>query len=135
RPVQAELDAIHCALDLAAATGCRLHIVHVSNVHGVKRVAEARANGVDVTCETCPHYLMLTASDMEQLGSVAKCAPPLRSALEQNELWQSLPHVDTIGSDHSPAPWEMKAKENFFEVWGGISGCQHLLPLLVDSGK
>jgi len=135
RPVQAELDAIHCALDLAAATGCRLHIVHVSTARGVKLVAEARAHGVDATCETCPHYLFLTATDMERLGAVAKCAPPLRSVSEQEALWQILPQVDTVGSDHSPAPWAMKAKENFFEVWGGISGCQHLLPLLVDSGK
>lgn len=135
RPVQAELDAIRCALDLAAATGCRLHIVHVSTASGVKLVAEARADGVDATCETCPHYLLLTATDMERLGAVAKCAPPLRTANEQNELWQALPQVDTLGSDHSPAPWTMKAKENFFEVWGGISGCQHLLPLLVDSSK
>ena len=90
---------------------------------------------VDASCETCPHYLLLTAADMERLGAVAKCAPPLRSAAEQDELWQALPQVNTIGSDHSPTPWMMKAKENFFQVWGGISGCQHLLPLLVDSGK
>jgi allantoinase len=135
RPIQAELDAILCALDLAAATGCRLHIVHVSTSGGVKLVAEARANGLDATCETCPHYLLLTAADTEQLGAIAKCAPPLRSATEQDALWQALPQIDTIGSDHSPAPWVMKADANFFQAWGGISGCQHLLPLLLDSGK
>lgn len=135
RPIEAELDAIRCALDLAAETGCRLHIVHVSTARGASLVAAARAHGVDATCETCPHYLLLTADDMERLGAVAKCAPPLRSASEQEQLWQALPHVSTVGSDHSPAPWTMKEKQNFFEVWGGISSCQHLLPLLVDSGK
>jgi allantoinase len=135
RPVEAELDAIRCALDLAAETGCRLHIVHVSTAGGVNLVAEARAQGVDATCETCPHYLLLTADDMERLGAVAKCAPPLRSASEQEQLWKALPRVSTLGSDHSPSPWAMKAKQDFFDVWGGISGCQHLLPLLVDAGR
>ena len=135
RPVEAELDAIRCALDLAVEAGCRLHIVHVSTARGVRLVAEARAHGLDATCETCPHYLLLTADDMERLGAVAKCAPPLRSASELEQLWQALPQVSTLGSDHSPAPWTMKTKENFFEVWGGISSCQHLLPLLFDCGK
>lgn len=135
RPVAAELEAIRSALDLAAETGCRLHIVHVSTGRGVALVAEARARGIDVTCETCPHYLFLTETDMERLGAVAKCAPPLRSAVEQEELWQALPQVSTLGSDHSPSPWALKERANFFEVWGGISGCQHFLPLLLDAGR
>ena len=100
---------------------------------GVAIVAEARAQGVDVTCETCPHYLFLTDEDMIRLGAVAKCAPPLRSPNEQDELWRRLGDVSTIGSDHSPSPRAMKDAKNFFEVWGGISGCQHLLPLLIDA--
>jgi allantoinase len=133
RPVEAELDAIKHALDLAQETGCRLHIVHVTCGRGVKFVAEARARGVDVTCETCPHYLVLTDSDMKTMGAVAKCAPPLRSTGEQKDLWNHLIDVTTIGSDHSPCPQEMKQHSNFFNVWGGISGCQHLLPLLIDA--
>jgi allantoinase len=134
RPVAAELEAIRLAIDLAAGTGCRLHIVHVSSGSGVAAVADARMCGIDVTCETCPHYLVLTEADMEQLGAVAKCAPPLRSQYEQQQLHEKLGDVTTIGSDHSPAPPEMKQRENFFDVWGGISGCQHLLPLLIDAG-
>jgi allantoinase len=134
RPVAAELEAISAATDIAAETGCRLHIVHVSCGRGVALVAEARARGIDVTCETCPHYLALTDEDMEQLGAVAKCAPPLRSRDDRRELHERLPDITTIGSDHSPSPPELKERENFFDVWGGISGCQHLLPLLIDAG-
>ncbi|MEP6822531.1 MAG: allantoinase AllB [Chthoniobacterales bacterium] len=130
RPVAAELEAIQRAIDLAAETHCKLHIVHVSSAEGVRLVAEARAEGLDVTCETCPHYLVLTDDDMVTVGALAKCAPPLRSAREQRELRRSLANVTTIGSDHSPSPPEMKERSNFFEVWGGISGCQHLLSLL-----
>ncbi|MFN2476654.1 MAG: allantoinase AllB [Chthoniobacterales bacterium] len=134
RPVAAELDAIRAAIEVAAETGCRLHIVHVSCGSGVALIAEARARGIDVTCETCPHYLVLTDDHLEQLGAVAKCAPPLRSLVDQQELRARLRDVDMVGSDHSPSPPEMKACENFFDVWGGISGCQHLLPLLIDAG-
>lgn len=133
RPVDAELDAIRRALDLAGETGCRLHIVHVSCGRGIEIIAEARTRGVDVSCETCPHYLLLTNEDMERLGAVAKCAPPLRTPNEQKNLWSHLPDITTIGSDHSPSPWSMKERANFFEVWGGISSCQHLLGLLVSA--
>jgi allantoinase len=133
RPVAAELEAIRVAIDLAAETGCRLHIVHVSCGSGVALVAGARSRGIDVTCETCPHYLVLTERDMEQLGAVAKCAPPLRSSEDQRQLRDRLEDVTTIGSDHSPSPPEMKQRDNFFDVWGGISGCQHLLALLLDA--
>jgi allantoinase len=133
RPVAAELEAIRAAIDIAAETGCRLHIVHVSCGSGVALVAEARRRGVDVTCETCPHYFVLTDEDMKRLGAVAKCAPPLRSRHEQRRLREQLPDITTIGSDHSPSPPELKERENFFDVWGGIAGCQHLLGLLIDA--
>jgi len=133
RPVRAELEAIQRAIELAGETGCALHIVHVSSGVGVVMVTEARAHGVDVTCETCPHYLVLTEADVETLGGMAKCAPPLRSIAAQGELWECVlaGEVDTIGSDHSPCPPAMKADKNFFEVWGGISGNQHTLSLLL----
>jgi allantoinase len=133
RPIAAELEAIRVAIELASETGCRLHIVHVSCGSGVAIVAEARSCGIDVTCETCPHYLVLTEHDMEQLGAVAKCAPPLRPSSDQRQLHERLGDITTIGSDHSPSPAEMKQRDNFFDVWGGISGCQHLLPLLLDA--
>lgn len=136
RPVVAELEAIRMALNFAGETGCPLHIVHVSCGSGVALIAEARARGLDVTCETCPHYLVFTEDDMERIGALAKCAPPMRTASERASLLQHLRagNITTIGSDHSPAPASMKSDTNFFKVWGGISGVQHLLPLLLDLG-
>ena len=133
RPVAAELDAIRRAIDLAGETGCALHVVHVSSGEGVALVAAAKKSGVDVTCETCPHYLVLNEADAEQLGAVAKCAPPLRPPSVRESLWQHLlaGDITTIGSDHSPSPPELKTDKNFFKVWGGISGAQHTLPLLL----
>lgn len=137
RPIYAELDAIHKALQLAGETKCALHIVHVSSGAGVALIASAQKQGVDVTCETCPHYLVLTEEDVEKLGAVAKCAPPLRAKSAQDVLWRYLENgfVSTIGSDHSPAPPDMKRDANFFKVWGGVSGVQHTLPLLLTSWK
>jgi allantoinase len=136
RPIAAELEAILRALDLAGETGCALHIVHVSSGAGIGLIAEARASGVDVSCETCPHYLTLTEDDMLKLGAIAKCAPPLRPPEEREQLWRALPEgkIMTIGSDHSPSPPGMKTDPNFFKVWGGISGAQHTLPLLLTEG-
>jgi allantoinase len=96
-------------------------------------IADARKCGVDVSCETCPHYLVFNEIDMEKLGAVAKCAPPLRSEQGRQSLYDRLGDVTTVGSDHSPSPWSMKDRQNFFEAWGGISGCQHLLPLMIDA--
>lgn len=136
RPVVAELEAIGRAILFAEDTGCALHIVHVSSGRGVGIVAEARRRGVDVSCETCPHYLVLDEEDVERLGAVAKCAPPIRSKEEQEALWACLfdGTLPMVASDHSPAPAGMKGGDDFFKVWGGISGCQSLLPLLLTEG-
>jgi allantoinase len=136
RPVVAELEAIGRAIAFAAETGCALHVVHVSTGRGVALVADARARGVDVTCETCPHYLVLDADDAERLGAAAKCAPPLRDAAEREALWAALEagDVDLVATDHSPAPAALKEGADFFAVWGGIGGAQTLLALLYDEG-
>ncbi len=131
RPVEAELEAIATALELARETGCRLHVVHVSTAEGVDLVA--RAEGVDATCETCPHYLTLTADDLEALGSRAKCAPPLRDRAQLEGLWQRLGagRIAFVASDHSPCPPEMKAGD-FAAAWGGVAGVQATLGLLLE---
>jgi len=134
RPVELELAAIRTAIDLAGETGCALHLVHVSSPEGVDIAAAARAKGVDVSIETCPHYLLLTDEDVVRLGAPAKCFPILRSDELRRGLWLKLEQgvIDTIGSDHSPAPPEMKRAADFFAIWGGISGCQHGFPLLIS---
>ncbi len=134
RPIQLELDAIAIALDLAGETGCALHIVHVSCPEGIDLVTAAKKQGVNVTVETCPHYLLLTDEDAIRIGAPAKCAPPLRPASTVEALRQKLRdgHIDTIGSDHSPASPDLKQGDDFFAIWGGIAGIQHGLPLLMD---
>jgi allantoinase len=132
RPVVAELEAIGRALLFASETGCALHVVHVSSGRGVALVAEARARGVDVTCETCPHYLFLSQDDVEALGAVAKCAPPVRDATEQVELWRRLRagELDLVASDHSPSEPALK-QGAFGDAWGGIAGAQSTRELLL----
>ena len=136
RPAIAERQAIARAIALAQESGCSLHIVHVSTGRGVASVADARVRGVDVSCETCPHYLVLTEDDAEALGNVAKCAPPLRPREESEALWQAIADgtLPMVASDHSPAPWTLKSDADAFAAWGGISGCQTMLPLLLSEG-
>ncbi|HRK30784.1 MAG TPA: allantoinase AllB [Tepidisphaeraceae bacterium] len=126
RPQVAENEAIGRAIAIARETQCPLHIVHVSTSRGVELVARAREEGVDVTCETCAHYLVLSADDAVNLGALAKCAPPLRSPEDQKALWDHLSQgrIDIVASDHSPAPLSMKSSSNFFDVWGGVAGVQ-----------
>lgn len=135
RPVIAELEAIQRLLLFAAETRAAVHIVHVSSGRGVALAAEARSRGVDVSIETCPHYLFFTEEDVERLGTVAKCAPPLRAADEQRALWDQVTRgaVHIIGSDHSPCPPEMKAG-SFMNAWGGIAGGQSTLAVLLERG-
>jgi allantoinase len=136
RPVLAELEAIQRATLLAGEAAAKLHIVHVSSGKGVLLAAEARARGVDVTIETCPHYLCFTEEDVLRLGAVAKCAPPMRAEAVRESLWAALLDgvVDLVASDHSPAPPAMKDKADFFGVWGGIAGVQSTLAVLLEEG-
>jgi allantoinase len=136
RPAIAEIEAISRAILFAEETGCSLHVVHVSTGRGVAEIAAARARGIDVTAETCPHYLVFTEDDVERIGALAKCAPPIRPSEERDALWEALAggDVQIVASDHSPAPASMKASGDFFAVWGGISGCQSTLPILLSEG-
>ncbi len=134
RPVEVELSAIKLALELAGETGCALHIVHVSSPEGIALVSNAKRAGANVTAETCPHYLLLNEGATIRQGAPAKCAPPLRPEAARERLGRALRGggIDTIGSDHSPAPPDMKTSPDFFAIWGGISGIQHSFPLLIS---
>ncbi|MDN4602274.1 allantoinase AllB [Paenibacillus sp. F6_3S_P_1C] len=136
RPAEAEVRAVSRALQYGEQTGCALHFVHISTREALDLIAEAKRRGQDVTSETCPHYLTLTDEDVVRLGAVAKCAPPLRSQTEQDQLWDALTSglIDVIASDHSPCPPSMKQSDNFFDIWGGISGAQSTLLLMLEEG-
>ena len=133
RPALAELEAITRAIFFAADAGCRIHIVHVSTAAGVHMIREAHARGVDVTGETCPHYLLYTEDDIKSLGGAGKCAPPLRTAEDRSELWAALMDgaLPMVVSDHSPSTKDLKLGGDFFKLWGGISGCQSTRQLLL----
>lgn len=137
RPPEVECVAIREALELSGETACALHIVHVSTPEGLALVAAAKRRGVNVTAETCPHYLLLNASAPVKLGAVAKCAPPLRSETRRRQLWAALRagSIDTLGSDHSPAPPSLKRDADYFALWGGIAGVQHGFELLLDATR
>lgn len=136
RPIIAELEAINRALFYAEQTGCALHFVHISSEAGVQAITEARERGMNVTVETCPHYLMLTEVDLDRKGAAAKCSPPLRDADEREKLWKVIAEgaVDMISSDHSPCPVAMKEADNFFDAWGGIAGAQSSVELIIGEG-
>ncbi|TFE29388.1 allantoinase [Cohnella luojiensis] len=138
RPLAAELDAVRRVLLFAERTECPLHLVHISSPQAVDIIWEAKQNGVDVTVETCPHYLMFTDEDVERIGPLAKCAPPIRSSREREGLWARIAEgkIDFIASDHSPCPPSMKqgSEDDYFAIWGGISGAQSMLELMFDEG-
>jgi len=138
RPVIAELSAIRSAIEMAERSGARLHVVHVSSAAGIDLISAAKRRGVPVTAETCPHYLVFSEGDLERLGPLAKCAPPLRAQQEVEALWERVLDgaVDIIASDHSPCLWEEKAAgdDDIFEAWGGISGLQSTLPAMLTEG-
>lgn len=137
RPIISELEAVRRIISYAEATGCKLHIVHASNRQVVNEVNAAQQRGVDVTVETCSHYLALTVKDLEEQGAIAKCTPPLRDQDVLENLWTAVANgeIDLITSDHSPAPAYMKQiTDNYFEGWGGISSAQSTLNVLLTEG-
>ncbi|EFM09307.1 allantoinase [Paenibacillus curdlanolyticus YK9] len=136
RPVWAERDAVRRALLAAELTGCPVHFVHISSAEAVMDIAEARRSGVDASIETCAHYLTLTVDDFVELGAIAKCAPPLRDTSNLERMWELIADgtIDLVSSDHSPCPPELKLGDNYFEIWGGISGAQSTMELMLDEG-
>jgi allantoinase len=136
RPVAAEVAAIAKAVEIAGKTGATLHIVHVSSGSGVAVAVEARLRGIDVSVETCPHYLFFTEDDVERIGVTAKCAPPFRDRDEQGGLWRAVldEGVDIIASDHSPCEPALKKNDDFRSSWGGIAGVQSTLAVLLERG-
>ena len=136
RPVFTEVEPIRRAILFAKETGCRIHICHIACPEGVEEVVKAQAEGVDVTCETCTHYLYFTTDELDAIGPVVKCSPPIRDKKAQDGLWEYVANggLSFVTSDHSPCTPDLKDKDNAFEAWGGISGVQNNVDVLFDEG-
>ena len=134
RPEEAELAAIRLLLSLCRQYKFRLHIVHLSASSALAELCAARAEGLPVSVETCPHYLHFCAEELADGATLCKCAPPIRSSENREELWQGLRDrvIDLVVTDHSPCPPAMKRLEekNFKTAWGGIASLSLALPLM-----
>ncbi len=128
RPKDWENRAIRMMIDLARRTGCRVHIVHLSSADALPDIRRAKADGLALTVETCPHYLALQAEDIPDGATHYKCAPPIREKENQENLWAGLADgtIDFVVSDHSPCTPALKLMEegDFGRAWGGISSLQ-----------
>ena len=128
RPPVSERRAIEKVIGAAAATGARAHIVHLSAAECVAMIAGAKAAGVRLTAETCPHYLYFAAEQVPDGATEFKSCPPIRDAVNREALWRGLEAgvIDCVVSDHSPCPPELKARESgdFGAAWGGIASLQ-----------
>jgi allantoinase len=136
RPEQAEVAAIEMLVDETRRTGCRTHIVHLSSAAALPVIAAAKADGLPLTVETCPHYLSFAAEQIPDGATEYKCCPPIRDAANRDALWAALfdETIDLVASDHSPCPAADKRRD-FGDAWGGIASVQLGLPAIWTAGR
>jgi allantoinase len=134
RPREAEHEAIDLLVRLSRETGARVHVVHLSDADSLPLLRQARAEGLPVTVETCPHYLHFAAEEIADGATDHKCAPPVRERENRERLWDALGagDIDLVVTDHSPCPPEMKRPEtgDFLAAWGGIASLQLTLSVV-----
>ena len=139
RPGAAEQSAIGRLVEAARDTGARAHVVHLADADALPILRNARADGVRITVETCPHYLTFAAEQVPDGATAFKCCPPIREASHREALWAALtdgdggqPLIDMVVSDHSPCTPELKRLDvgDFGEAWGGIASLQVALPVV-----
>lgn len=134
RPDEAELAAIRLLISLCREFKFHAHVVHLSTKHGLKLLQNAKAEGLPITVETCPHYLHFAAERIADGATLCKCAPPIRDEQNREELWRALGSglIDLVATDHSPCPPSMKKLEegNFRTAWGGITSLSVALPVM-----
>jgi allantoinase len=139
RPEVAEERAIALVIDTTRATGARAHVVHLSASGAIPALRAARAEGVDVSVETCPHYLHFEAGSIPDGATELKCCPPIRDATNRDALWAGLRNgdIDLVVSDHSPCTADLKRQDSgdFAEAWGGIASLQLGLPAVWTSAR
>ncbi len=128
RPPEWEDAAVALIVDLVRQTGCPAHIVHLSSAGALALVRGAKAEGLPLSAETCPHYLCLTAEEVPWGDTTYKCAPPIRPAANREALWAALQDgtLDFVVTDHSPCIPALKRLDtgDFMEAWGGIASLQ-----------
>jgi len=134
RPDKAELSAIRQMLALCREYRFRLHIVHLATSRALELLQAAKSEGLPVSVETCPHYLHFNAENIADGQTLFKCAPPIRSRENREQLWQALRErvIDLVATDHSPCPPEMKrlSERSFRTAWGGIASLSLALPVM-----
>ena len=132
RPGAAEESAIARLISCVRVTGARAHVVHLADADALPVLRKARAEGVRITVETCPHYLAFAAEDVPDGGTQYKCCPPIRERWHRDALWAALRDgdIDLVVSDHSPCTPELKRLDvgDFALAWGGIASLQVALP-------
>ncbi|MET0296094.1 MAG: allantoinase AllB [Microbacterium sp.] len=128
RPAASEASAIDAVIAEARRTGARAHILHLSDAHSLPAIRAAKASGVALTVETCPHYLTIVAEEIPDGASEFKCCPPIRDSSNRDLLWEGVVDgtIDAIVSDHSPSTVDLKRSHggDFGLAWGGIAGLQ-----------
>jgi dihydroorotase len=136
RPVAAEAACIALGAELARATGCRFHVVHMASGRGVELVRQAQQKSIPLTAETCPHYLTLTAADHAALGTTMKVFPPIRDEEDRESLWRGVADgtITSIGSDHAPHTLEEK-HSSLANAPAGVVGVETLVPLMLDAAS
>ncbi len=138
RPARLEASAVQRAAEIAALVGCPLHIFHVGAAGALAEVNAARAKGYDITAETCPHYLLLTADEhlTRADGHLFICAPPLRRAADKEAMWRGLGEgaLEIVSTDHCPWTRAEKHKSSFADVPGGLPGIEPRLALVHHFG-
>jgi len=135
RPAVVAVEAVSRAAILAEWTGARIHVLHISSAEELRPLREAKARGVDVTGETCPHYLMLSTDDYARLGGVIRVNPPVREARNQEPLWAALADgtIDLIATDHAPHAIEEKTRNDIWTVDAGFPGVETQMPLMLTA--
>ncbi len=133
RPAVVAVEAVSRAAILAEWTGARVHILHISSAAELRPLAEARARGVDITGETCPHYMMLSSEDYARLGGVIRVNPPVREKSDHEPLWRALADglIDMIATDHAPHAPEEKTRNDIWTVDCGFPGVETQMPLML----
>jgi dihydroorotase len=135
RPNVVAVEAVSRAAILAEWTGARVHILHISTADELRPLREAKARGVDVTGETCPHYLMLSTDDYKRFPGVIAVNPPVRETANQEPIWRALLDgtIDLIATDHAPHAPEEKTRNDIWTVDCGFPGVETQMPLMLTA--